>query len=433
MKRFFETQLGSWLKKEKPLPLMLVGARQTGKTYLLQEFCRKNFECQIYLNFAETPDYKHFFMPSLNAVDIISRIELFFNQKIDLEKTIFFFDEIQDCEQAIASLKYFAESKQHVRIVAAGSLLGVKINRMKSSFPVGKIQIEYLFPMDFEEFLWALDEKMLADEIRCHFIENKHFQTIIHEKALKLYRTYLCIGGMPANILNFIENQKDIVVFNRQISYDILTGYLADMAKYANEINAVKIHHIFRSIPAQLAKENAKFMYKLVEDGGNKEKYQTSIDWLIQANMILQSTRIELPQTPLMAYISENNFKLYLSDTGLLTSLSQTKFNEIIQSHDLIYRGFLTENFVAQMFQTHKHNLYFWTSKNRAEIDFVLDTEDGIIPVEVKASDNVRSKSLGVYIEKYNPPYAIRISARNYGFDNGIKSVPLYAVHCISQ
>ena len=272
---------------------------------------------------------------------------------------------------------------------------------------------------------------MLADEIRHHFLENKYFQTIIHEKALKLYRTYLCIGGMPANVLNFIESQKDIVVFNRQISHDILTGYLADMAKYANEINAVKIHNIFRSIPAQLAKENAKFMYKLVEDRGNKEKYQTSIDWLIQANMVLQSTRIELPQTPLMAYISENNFKLYLSDTGLLTSLSQTKFSEIIQSHDLIYRGFLTENFVAQMFQTHKHNLYFWASKNRAEVDFIIDTEDGIIPVEVKASDNVRSKSLGVYIEKYRPLYAIRISARNYGFENGIKSVPLYAVHCI--
>ena len=431
MKRFFEKQLDTWIKQTKPLPLMLVGARQTGKTFVLREFCDKYFEHQIYLNFAETPDYKSFFATSLNAADIISRMELFFNRKFDLTKTVFFFDEIQDCEQAIASLKFFAESKQHYRIVAAGSLLGVTINRMKTSFPVGKVQMEYLYPMDFEEFLWALDEKMLADEIRRHFINNEPFQTIIHEKALTFYRQYLCVGGMPANILNFIEYQKDIVSFNRQISHDIITGYLADMAKYAGGINTVKIHHVFRSIPTQLAKENAKFMYKLVEDGGNKDKFQTAIDWLLQANMVLQSSKIELPQSPLTAYKSENNFKLYLADTGLLASLSQTKFNDIMQSKDLIYRGFLTENFVAQMFHTHRHNLFFWNSSNRAEVDFVLDTDDGIIPVEVKASDNVRSKSLGVYVEKFKPAYSIRISARNFGFANGIKSVPLYAVHCI--
>ncbi|MDR1975346.1 MAG: DUF4143 domain-containing protein [Bacteroidales bacterium] len=431
MQRTFENRLNLWLKDIKPLPLMLVGARQTGKTYLLQEFCDKNFEWQVYLNFAETPDYKQFFEPSLHAADIISRMELFFNQRFDLEKTVFFFDEIQDCEQAIASLKYFAEAKTNYRIITAGSLLGVKINRMKASFPVGKVQIEYLFPMDFEEFLWALDENMLAEEIRHRFADNNPFPAIIHEKALLLYRTYLCVGGMPANILQYIENEKDIIAFNWQVPQNILTGYLADMAKYAGETNAVKIHRVFNSIPAQLAKENVKFMYKFIENSGNREKFQTAIDWLIQANMTLQSAKIELPQTPLMAYKSDNNFKLYLSDTGLLTSLSQTKFSDIIQSHDLIYRGFLTENFVAQTLNTHRHNLYFWTSANRAEVDFVLDTESGIIPVEVKASDNVRSKSLNIYIEKYKPAYAIRISARNFGFANGIKSVPLYAAHCI--
>lgn len=431
MQRAFENRLNLWLKQQRPLPLMLLGARQIGKTYLLQEFCEKNYEHQIYLNFAETSDYKHFFIPSLNAAEIVSRMELFFNQRFDIEKTIFFFDEIQDCEEAIASLKYFAESKQNYRIVAAGSLLGVKINRMKTSFPVGKVQMEYLFPMDFEEFLWALGETMLADEIRHHFTNNEPFPAIVHEKALLLYRTYLCIGGMPANVLYYIENKKDILAFNRQISSDILSGYLADMAKYAGEINAVKIHNVFRSIPAQLAKENAKFTYKLIEHAGNSEKFRTAIDWLIQANMALQSVKIEKPQAPLIAYKSETNFKLYLSDVGLLTSLSQTKFNDIIQSQDLIYRGYLTENFVAQTLNTHRHNLYFWNSANRAEIDFVLDADNGIIPVEVKASDNVRSKSLGVYIEKYKPAYAIRISARNFGIAGGIKSVPLYAVHCI--
>ena len=431
LKRFFENRLNMWRKQPKSLPMMLVGARQTGKTYLLQEFCDNSFEHQVHLNFAEKPEFAHFFTPSLNAADIVSRMELYFNKKIDPEKTIFFFDEIQDCEQAIASLKYFAEAKQNYRIVAAGSLLGVKINRMKSSFPVGKVQIEYLFPMDFEEFLWALDEKMLADEIRLHFVDNRSFPAIIHEKALKLYRYYLCIGGMPANVSNFIENQNDIFAFNRQISSDIITGYLADMAKYAEHVNAVKIHSVFRSIPAQLAKENAKFMYNLVEPGGNKDKYQTAIDWLVHANMALQTPRIETSQKPLSAYQSDHHFKLYLSDVGLLTSLSRTKFNDIIQSQDWIYRGYLTENFVAQTLHTHRHRLYYWNSANRAEVDFLLDTENGIIPVEVKAAENVRSKSLGVYIEKYKPDVAIRISARNFGFANGIKSVPLYAAHCI--
>jgi predicted AAA+ superfamily ATPase len=203
------------------------------------------------------------------------------------------------------------------------------------------------------------------------------------------------------------------------------------MAKYAGEINAVKIHDVFRSIPAQLAKENTKFTYKLVETGGNKEKYQTAIAWLLQANMALQCSKLELPQSPLNTYKSNNNFKLYLSDAGLLAALSKTNFRDILQNNDLIYRGFLTENFVAQTLHTHRHDLYFWTSKHLAEVDFVLDLAAGIIPVEVKAAENVRSKSLNVYVDKYKPPYSIRISAKNFGFENGIKSTPLYATHCI--
>ncbi|MDR1652414.1 MAG: DUF4143 domain-containing protein [Prevotellaceae bacterium] len=431
MQRFFENTLNIWLKKADFQPLMLVGARQIGKTHLLREFCRKNFGNVIELNFAEKPDYMQFFTPSLNVDEIIGRMELFFNRKFDIEKTVFFFDEIQDCEQAIAALKYFDESEKKYRIVSAGSLLGVKINRMKTSFPVGKVQIEYLFPMDFEEFLWALGETMLAEAIRTQFAKNEPFPAIIHNKALELYRSYLCIGGMPKSVLQFVENKKDIVIYNRQISADIITGYLADMTKYASGINAVKIHSVFRSIPAQLAKENTKFAYKLMETGGNSEKYGTAIEWLVQANMALQCAKLELPQSPLTAYKSNNNFKLYLSDVGLLSALSQTNFRDILQNTPLIYRGYLTENFVAQTLNTHRHTLYYWTSKNSAEVDFVLDLQDGIIPVEVKAADNVRSKSLQAYIEKHKPPYALRVAAKNFGFENGIKSVPLYAAFCI--
>ena len=432
MQRFFEYKLKLWHKKPHHLPLMIVGARQIGKTYILKKFCSEYFTEQVHLNFAEQPEYKQFFQPSLNPQEIVSRIELFFNKKIDLKKTVLFFDEIQDCEEAIASLKFFAESGEKYHIVSAGSLLGVKINRMKAAFPVGKVQLEYLYPMDFEEFLWAMNEKMLAEEIRKCYAANSALPAIIHNKALLLYRTYLCIGGMPAAVLEFVQNGKDLLMFNRQITADILTGYLADMAKYAGETNTAKIHQVYRSIPAQLAKENAKFAYKLVETGGNKEKFQSAIDWLIQANMLLPCVSLETPQSPLSAYYADNIFKLYLSDTGLLVSLSRTNFSEIIQEQSMIYRGFLTENFVAQTFVTHGFDLYFWNSKHSAEMDFVLNLQGNIIPVEVKASDNVRSKSLKVYMEKYQPEYAIRVSAKNFGFDNNIKSVPLYAVHCIA-
>jgi predicted AAA+ superfamily ATPase len=432
MKRFFENRLKQWHKKPLHLPLMVVGARQIGKTYILKKFCSEYFTFQVYLNFAEQPEYKQFFQPSLNPQEIISRIELFFNKKIDSKKTVLFFDEIQDCEEAIAALKFFAESGENYHIVSAGSLLGVKINRMKAAFPVGKVQLEYLYPMDYEEFLWAMGEEMLTGEIRKCYAADSALPAIIHNKALSLYRTYLCVGGMPAAVSEFVQNGKDLLVFDRQITADILTGYLADMAKYAGETNAAKIHQVYRSMPVQLAKENTKFAYKLVETGGNREKFQSAIDWLIQANMLLPCVKLEVPQSPLTAYCADKIFKLYLSDTGLLVSLSRINFNEIIQEQTMIYRGFLTENFVAQTLVTHGFELYFWNSKHSAEMDFILNLQDGIIPVEVKASDNVRSKSLKVYMEKYQPEYAIRISARNFGFENNIKSTPLYAVHCIT-
>ncbi|MCL2502682.1 MAG: DUF4143 domain-containing protein, partial [Bacteroidales bacterium] len=332
---------------------------------------------------------------------------------------------------AVASLKYFAEAPIPYRILTAGSLLGVKINRLRTSFPVGKVQMEYLYPMDFEEFLWALDEHMLADEIRKCYAADRALPDIIHRKALRLYRTYLCIGGMPAAVAKFVEQGKDLITFDKQVVSDILTGYLADMAKYAGDVNAVKIHQVYRSMPAQLAKVKTKFMYKLVEEGSNKEKFQAAIDWLQQANMLLCCTKIELPQSPLTAYRADNMFKLYVSDTGLLTSLARINFGEIAREETMMYRGFLTENYVAQTLAAHGHELCYWISGNVAEVDFLLNTSSGIIPVEVKATENVRSRSLRVYMEKYRPHYAIRISARNFGCVQGIKSVPLYAVHCI--
>jgi predicted AAA+ superfamily ATPase len=237
---------------------------------------------------------------------------------------------------------------------------------------------------------------------------------------------------MPGVVAGFIERAgKDLAAFDSGPAAHIITGYLADMVKYAEGSNAVKIHQVFNSMPAQLAKSNTKFAYKLVATGGNREKFQTAIDWLLQANLLLPCPRIELPQSPLSAYKSDSHFKLYLSDTGLLVSLARIQFNEIKQGSTMMYRGFLTENYVAQTLFAKGMGLYFWESGNQAEVDFILNLQGNIIPVEVKASENVRSKSLKSYIERYHPPYAIRVSALNFGFAGNIKSVPLYAVFCI--
>ncbi len=365
MNRKIEQTLEHWKTDSKHLPLMLLGARQTGKTYILDKFCKANYNDYLYLNLAENPEYKDFFSSSLNPQNIINQIAIFFNRKFDFSKDCLFIDEIQECESAISALKYFAESSIRYNVVCAGSLLGVKINRMKTSFPVGKVRIENMYPLDFEEFLWAIDEKMLANEIQKSYIFNKALSTPLHNKAINIYKNYLIIGGMPAVINNFIAENKDIVLLSNKVSSDIITGYLADMVRYADNANAVKIHQVYGSMPAQLAKTNtSKFMYKYVEQGGNSEKFQTAIDWLIQANLLLLCNFVSLPQAPLSAYSVNNTFKLYLSDTGLLVTLARLKTNEIINNQDMLFRGFLTENYVAQTLVSKGIDLYYWGSGN---------------------------------------------------------------------
>jgi predicted AAA+ superfamily ATPase len=432
MNRKIENTLQKWSEKVGHLPLMLIGARQTGKTYILRNFVNTtNFENIVELNFYEKAIFKEFFAQSLNPQEIVHQIELYFQKTFSPENTIFFFDEIQDCEKAIASLKFFAEAKEQYHIVCAGSLLGVKINRMKAPFPVGKVQIEYLFPMDFEEFLWATDKKMLADEIFKCFSTNTPFSSIIHKKAMDIYKQYLCIGGMPAVVADYIENDQNLVKVDSSIVSDIITGYLADMTKYSENINSLKINNVFNCIPAQLAKEKHKFHYKLIEVNGKKEKYETAIEWLLQAGILLKVQLITKPQIPFLMDENNHSFKLYLLDTGIFNQLASIAFSDILQNEKFNYIGAITETFVAQQFTAKRHKLYYWNSGNTAEVDYLLRTEEGIIPCEVKADTNVGSKSLQEYVKKYAPNYAIRISAKNFGFENKIKSVPLYAVHCL--
>ncbi len=432
MERKFLNVLLKWKQNNINIPLMVVGARQIGKTYIIDEFCKTYFEDYIYINLEKNENIKSIFESTINPEEIIPQIELILNKHIFPDKTIIFFDEIQVSEKAITSLKYFCESKENYHIICAGSLLGVKINRFNSSFPVGKVIIEYMYPMDFEEFLWAINRKNLADKINECFYNECVMPEAIHETLINLWRIYLCIGGMPQIVQEYLRVNEDLLGMNESLSSTIITAYLSDMSKYTlYKSETVKISTIYEKMPMQLAKENRKFNYKIIGEHACKRDFETALNWLLSSNLLYKCSLVTTPQIPLKVYANDDNFKVYLSDVGLLKTLCEIKNNEIILNKNFIFKGAITENFVAQTFRTNGISLYYWKSQSIAEVDFLVNTSDGIIPIEVKSSDNTTSKSLNSYIKKYAPKYAIRLSTKNFGFQNGIKSVPLYATHCI--
>lgn len=434
MKRIFEQKLFDWKESGMNKPLMVGGARQVGKTYTIKKFANENFEENIYFNLERDEKIKEIFDKTIDDEKIMENIELYLGRKIDLEKTIFFFDEVQVSENFIVSLKYFNESEKPYKIICAGSLLGVKINRFKSSFPVGKVRIEYMYPMNFEEFLMATENNMLKEKIEECYKDMKPMPTFAHKKAIDLYRKYLCVGGMPEAVKNFVENDLDILKFDDHIISDIKDMYIADMKKYvSSSLETVKLEKIYKNIPSQLAKENKNFKYNFIEEGGRKRKYESAIDWLVASKMIMINYNCKRMEIPLKVYIDQSIFKLYLSDVGILTNMSEIKFPDIILDNNFIYKGAITENYVAQEINFKEETLFYWTSKRNAEIDFVLYSKmDGIIPIEVKSGNNIKSVSLNMYMDEYKPKYGIRFSTRNFGFENNIKSIPLYAVFCIN-
>ena len=431
MYRKIEKDLEEW-KNNYKMPLMLVGARQTGKTYVLEKFCKSNFKNYIYINLEKEQDIQKIFAETLEPEQIIEQLQILKKIDFDVENTIIFLDEIQVSERAITSLKYFCESEQPYKIVCAGSLLGVKINRFSSSFPVGKVIIKYLFPMDFEEYLIAINETKLLEEIRAHYQKNEPLLTAIHEKALDLYKKYLVLGGMPVMIEEFIKKDYQVSKVDFEIQDYIIATYLADMNKYTENTEGIKNSKIYNAIPKELARENNIFKYSIVSKDARKIRYESSLDWLLSSNMILKCSLTERNESPLKAFMSGDKFKIYLSDSGLLRALSNIDYQEILLEKTKRYKGVLTENYVACELYTKTRELYYYTF-DKYEINFLLKIEGEIIPVEVKSSRRTNSKSLNAYIEKYHPKYAIRISKKNFGFENNVKSVPLYAVFCITK
>lgn len=319
-----------------------------------------------------------------------------------------------------------------IRLYVQEVYCGVKISRFNESFPVGKVRMEHMYPMNFEEFLLALDKRLLIDRIKDSYENMKPLPIFAHEEALSLYRRFLCVGGMPESVKSFIENDRDILRHDSNVLSNIIEMYVADMNKYVkNSIETVKIEKLYTNIPMQLAKDKKAFKYNLIEDGARKRKYENPIEWLISSGMILNCTKIKKAEIPLKVYQDEENFKLYLSDVGLLVSMSEIKYNDIVLDNAFSFKGAIVENYIAQEFISNDISLYYWTYGRNAEVDFIIYNDDGVIPVEVKSGDNVKSTSLKFYVAENKPKYSIRLSTKNFGFENNIKSIPLYAAFCI--
>ena len=432
MQRKIISELLAWKNNKNRKPLILNGARQVGKTYALEVFAKENFDNVVYLNMEIETPLSNFLDGDISPKRIIQHLELIKKQPVTAGKTLIFFDEIQACERALTSLKYFCEQAPEYHVAAAGSLLGVAVNREKYSFPVGKVNELYMFPLDFEKFLWALGYEKLAEDIKHHYESNEPMSTALHRLALELYKKYLVVGGMPAVVKNFVETES--FLSSQIIQNDIFNEYTADMSKYANAITSVKIRACYNSVPAQLAKENRKFQYKIVQKGGTATIFGESIEWLNFAGTVLKCQKITEGNIPIAVYAYFPDFKLYMSDVGLLTLKSRLPAELLIaeNNEDNNFMGAVTENYVAQAFTANKISLFYWKNDNTAEVDFVLQKGVDVIPVEVKRGVNTRSKSMNIFAKQYKCPYSIRISQKNFGFENDIKSVPLYAVFCIT-
>jgi len=413
------------------MPLILNGARQVGKTYILKEFASAHFNKFVYINFETNIKINSFFDGDLNPLHIIQYFESVSDIRIIPGETLIILDEIQSCSRALLSLKSFCEEAPQYHIVAAGSLLGVAVNREKYSFPVGKVDELQMYPMDFEEFLWSVNHTALSHTILDHFSKDKSMPNALHNEALELYRKYLIVGGMPAAVKEFIDTGSFLTV--KDLQGRILNEYIADMAKYALPATTVKIRACYNSIPSQLAKGNVKFQYKTVQRGGTATIFGESIEWLVYAGIGLKCQKISHGFMPVSAYADLSDFKLYMSDAGMLTMKSGMATQTILSpiEEDNMFLGMISENYVAQALVCNGFPLFYWKNENTAELDFVVQIGGEVVPVEVKKGKRTKSASLNLFMKQYNCRYAIRISGKNFGFENKIKSVPLYAVWCL--
>lgn len=423
--------LKAWKENKYRKPLILQGARQVGKTYSILEFGRIHYENVAYFNFETNPKLSETFKENISPDYLIPILSHIAGQTIVREKTLIVFDEVQLCERALTSLKYFCEEAPDYHIIVAGSLLGVAVNRTKFSFPVGKVDMKTLYPMDMEEFMFAMGEGDLVEQIKNCFSTDTPLPSALHDAAMQLYRQYLIVGGMPECVTQFAETKDYILV--RHLQDTILASYLNDMSKYNNLNEIKKTRLAYDNITVQLSKKNTRFQYKLMKKGGRASEFENAVEWLCLSGIVSQVYKVEQVKKPIENYRDIDAFKIYVSDLGLLCAKKNLAANDILYMVEELndFKGGMAENYVNVQLSISGYSTYYWESERGAEIDFIIQREGRLIPIEVKSADNTKAKSLKVYMETYKPDYAIKLSAKNFGFENGKKTVPLYAAFCI--
>jgi len=431
MKRRIEEDLANWKNNPAKMPLVVLGARQVGKTHTILEFGKLNYKEVAVFNFEANKSLQAIFEDDMNPARILAALSRHSLKTITPE-TLIFFDEIQACSKALTSLKYFTEQVPEYCIIVAGSLLGVAVNREGFSFPVGKVNRLTMYPMDFEEFLTAFGEIRLIEAIKESYKANAPLSANVHVHALNLYHVYLVTGGMPRAVSEYIS-KKDFD-YVRVAQREILADYDADMVKYATKAESVKIRAVYESLPAQFAKENRKFQYRLIGSNARAATYEICLWWLKDAGLIYQCFKVKEGKIPLKSYFDLLSYKVYMSDVGLFGCAADMPPAVVMSSaFGGEAKGGMTENYIASQLVISGLKPYYWESNSRAEIDFVLQIKDKVVPIEAKSGENTKAKSLSVFVNKYDIEYSIRVSAKNFGFGNGIKAVPLYAVFCIRQ
>lgn len=431
MYRVAMENLLNWKQSKHRKPLIIEGARQVGKTWLMKEFGRQTYKNTVYINFDSNSRMAELFASDLDTDRLIMGLELYAGHKIDADNSLLIFDEVQEVPRALASLKYFCENAPQYHIVCAGSLLGIALHQ-GTSFPVGKVDFLKLYPLSFKEFLMAVGKERFAE-----LLDKHDFQMITSFKQIYIdtLKHYYYVGGMPEAVQIFAEN-KD---FNevRIVQKRILAAYEQDFSKHAPNEIVPRLRMLWNSIPSQLAKENKKFIYGLIREGARAKDYETALLWLCDCGLVHKVSRINTANIPLKAYEDLKAFKLFVVDVGLLSCMVGLRQQTLLDGNDLFveFKGALTEQYVCQQLKTVEDlNIYYYTNdRGSCEVDFVVDTGEQIIPVEVKAEVNLRAKSLKTYHEKFSPTVSIRTSMSDYKKEDWLINLPLYAIEQIDK
>lgn len=424
-------KLYKWKESKRRKPLIIEGARQVGKTWLMKEFGSRAYEDTVYINFDSNSQMAELFAADLNTARLIMGIELYAGRKIDPDRTLLIFDEVQEVPRALSSLKYFYEEAPQYHIICAGSLLGIALHE-GTSFPVGKVDFLSLYPLSFREFLMAT-----AGERFAQLLDRQDYQMIalFKQTYLDALKQYYFVGGMPEAVQSFAEEKDYNEV--REIQKRILAAYEQDFSKHAPVEIVPKIRMVWNSIPSQLAKENKKFIYGLVREGARAKEYEAAIMWLCDCGLVHRVSRVNAPGLPLKAYEDLKAFKLFLVDVGLLGCMAGLRQSTLLDGSGLFveFKGALTEQYVCQQLKTIDGlGVYYYTNdRGSCEVDFILDTGEQIVPVEVKAETNLKAKSLKTYREKYAPALSVRTSMAEYKKEDWLVNLPLYAIEEITK